>query len=670
MKKKSVFVALIFFIALLSIGISGWLPNMVTVAESPGEIVVLRVYYETKEDIELLTPFDLLTYNNLEEKYVLILINKSEIVKVEKLGFTVAIDEKETLSFKTQFGEKDQSRSIPNFPCYRTVEETFAAAQDLTDQYPTLAAWTDQGDSWNKATPGGAAGYDMWVLTLTNQSIDGEKPVLFITAALHARELSTAELAIRFAETLLNNYNQDADATWLLDHHVIHIMLQANPDGRKEAESGRSWRKNTNTTTCSYYWNSTNSTGAGVDLNRNFSYMWGTGGSSTNGCFSTYRGASPGSEPETQAIQNFMQEVFSDQRESGPAPDDATGIYLDIHSWGGYVLWSWGYTSTLTPNHTQLQTLGRKFAYYNNYQTGSVVELLYVASGGGIDYAYGELGVAAYAFELGTAFFQDCATFQDTILPDNLPALIYAAKVARTPYITPLGPDALDLIFDTYDPVVQGNTVILTATINDTRYRSGSGEPTQNIAAAEYYIDIPPWEEGSVAIPMNPEDGVFNSPIEVVNTEIDTSGLGLGRHILFVRGQDANGNWGALSAIFLDIIQPTSIDLLNFSATYVQTGILLSWETTNETHNLGFNLYRSDSLDGDWVRLNEEMIPTSVPPGSLDGGVYTYLDDDITPGQVYYYWLEDIDIYTRVNSINGPFQAMTSFSLFLPLIVY
>ena len=36
-------------------------------------------------------------------------------------------------------------------------------------------------------------------------------------------------------------------------------------------------------------------------------------------------------------------------------------------------------------------------------------------------------------------------TFENTILPDNLPALLYAAKVARTPYLTPAGPDALDL---------------------------------------------------------------------------------------------------------------------------------------------------------------------------------------------------------------------------------
>src|SRR5690606_41971736 len=45
-------------------------------------------------------------------------------------------------------------------------------------------------------------------------------------------------------------------------------------------------------------------TGDGVDLNRNFPYKWGYDdeGSSPNPTSPTYRGASPGSEPETKAI--------------------------------------------------------------------------------------------------------------------------------------------------------------------------------------------------------------------------------------------------------------------------------------------------------------------------------------------------------------------------------
>jgi len=51
------------------------------------------------------------------------------------------------------------------------------------------------------------------------------------------------------------------------------------------------------------------------------------------------------------------------------------------------------------------------------------------------------LGVAAYTFEIGTAFFQACNDFENTILPENMPALLYGFKAARRPYQTPAGPE-------------------------------------------------------------------------------------------------------------------------------------------------------------------------------------------------------------------------------------
>ena len=90
----------------------------------------------------------------------------------------------------------------------------------------------------------------MRVLVLTNQNVSGTKPKLFVTSAIHAREYTTAELTTRFAESLVNEYGVAADATWLLDHHEVHLMLQANPDGRKHAEAGQLWRKNVNENYC------------------------------------------------------------------------------------------------------------------------------------------------------------------------------------------------------------------------------------------------------------------------------------------------------------------------------------------------------------------------------------------------------------------------------------
>ena len=235
-----------------------------------------------------------------------------------------------------------------------------------------------------------------------------------------------------------------------------------------------------------------------------------------------------------------------------PVPEDATGIFMDIHSYGELVIWPWGFTNTAAPNGSALQTLGRKFSFFNDYEPDQAINL-YPTDGTTDDFAYGDLGLAAYTFEIGTTFFQDCSTFANTILPDNLPALVYAAKTSRSPYLTPAGPDALDI---TISPTIVsvGNAVFLNATIDDTRFSSNNGiEPIQNITAAEFYIDTHPWETGAISYTLSAKDGNFNSPIEEVTAMIDTTGFSMGRHTVYIRGQDANGNWGAISAVFISL---------------------------------------------------------------------------------------------------------------------
>lgn len=448
-----------------------------------------------------------------------------------------------------------QTEAIPGYSCYRTVEETFASAASIAATYPTLATWTDQGDSWEKAN--GFGGYDLMVLKLTNSAITDPKPRIFMSGAIHAREYATAELVTRLAEYLVTNYGTDADATWMLDFHEVHIMLQANPDGRKKAETGLSWRKNTNQDYCS-----PTSNYRGADLNRNFEFKWACcGGSSDYECDSTYHGAYAASEPEAQTMQNYMRSLFPDQRgpnDTDAAPLDATGVYLDIHASGRLILWPWGWTPDPAPNAAGLQTFGRKMAYFNGH-TPKQGYGLYPTDGTTKLFAYGELGIPGYTIELGTTFFQDCTYFENTLVPDNIPTLLYAIKVCRTPYMTPSGPDAVNPALDTGSAptgVPAGTVVTLTASIDDTRYNNSNGtEPTQNIAAAEYYVDTPPWVTvpTPVAIAMSATDGTFDSSLEAAEAVIDTTGLSEGQHIVFVHARDTAGNWGAFSAVFLYI---------------------------------------------------------------------------------------------------------------------
>ncbi|MCP3959145.1 MAG: hypothetical protein GY719_14945 [bacterium] len=453
--------------------------------------------------------------------------------------------------------------AIPGFECYRTVPETLAAGAALADAHPTLATWIDIGDSWEKinAAP---AGFDIRVLRLTNSAVAGDKPALLVTGSIHPREYATAELVARFAELLLAGHGVDPDATWILDHHEVHLVLIANPDGRIRADTGLSWRKNADNDFC------TDTDDRGIDLNRNFDFEWGCcNGSSGSECSTTFRGPSAASEPETQALQAYMTSIFPDQRpddQTTPAGLDAEGIYLDVHSFGQVVLSSWGFTFTDPPNAQGILTLGRKYGYFPGYtaQLGSTG----IVDGSTKDFAYGRLGVPAYTVELGTAFFQQCSVFDASILAGNLAGLLHAAKNVRTPYVTPSGPDTVDLAVPPV-PVAAGQPVTVTATVDDTRYQGA--EPSQNILSAEVYVDTPPWQAGT-PIALAAEDGVFDQTVEDVTAALDTGsvetgGLAPGRHTLFVRGEDAAGNDGAVSGAFVIVIDPVSAPTLEGTVT-------------------------------------------------------------------------------------------------------
>jgi len=527
--------------------------------ERQSQALVVKVYYENLENLsQIFDQYDVWDHavRVNRQPFVTVKVSPEERTQLIEAGYRVEVDQRNTDRLQllsplfsgaaTQGYNGGFGATIPNYSCYRTVEETYDDLSRLAANNPTIASWIDIGDSWDKETSGGPSGYDIYALKLTNRNIPGPKPPYMVMATIHAREYVTAETATRLAEYFVNNYGVDPDITWLLDYHEVHILPMSNPDGRKIAEGGVLWRKNRNPN------NGCSGGDYGIDLNRNHSYEWGGPGSSSSTCSINYRGPSPASEPEVQAIQDYASTVFEDQRSgNNSAPSDTEGVFISIHSYAELVLFPWWYSDNTGPNESDLTTLGRKFGYHNGYEVCS--DCYYLASGTSDDWTYGEFGVASYTFEFGTQFFQGCSTYENTIYPDNLPALLYGAKAARLPYQTPSGPEPINLsLSETAVPA--GQTVTLNAVMDDTRFDSnGNGnEPTQSIRAARYSIDTPSWRGGQL-ISMNAADGSFSSNVETVTAQVDTTGLSNGRHTIFVEGQDASGNWGVPTSIFLNI---------------------------------------------------------------------------------------------------------------------
>ena len=93
------------------------------------------------------------------------------------------------------------------FGGYLSVSGIYRRLDEIAAAYPALTELIDYGDSYSKTiggvvTPGGQtlAGYDLLAMRITNQAIAGPKPVFFLMAGIHSREIATPEIALRFAD--------------------------------------------------------------------------------------------------------------------------------------------------------------------------------------------------------------------------------------------------------------------------------------------------------------------------------------------------------------------------------------------------------------------------------------------------------------------------------------
>jgi len=157
-----------------------------------------------------------------------------------------------------------------------------------------------------------------------------------------------------------------------------------------------------------------------------------------------------------------------------------------------------------------------------------------------------------------------------------------------------------------------------------------------SITAAEYYID----DTGGTAIAMS---GGFGSPTTSVNATISAAtltGLTLGGHTIYVRGQDSAGNWGAFKSITLSletITPPLPTDDLYFSTAGVtnsgpsgvgaDAGDIYRWD--GSAFGLPIDFLNGTNVDGfDYVSDTEFYVSFS---GDVDlgGSVGIVQDEDV-----------------------------------------
>ncbi len=183
---------------------------------------------------------------------------------------------------------------------YHTYIEMLAILDQMQELYPDLI--TERAEIEGFSSHQNRPIY--WLAISDNPALDEDEPEIMYTALHHAREANSLSQLLFYMWYLLENYETDDQIKYLVDNTKMYFIPCVNPDGYIyneliEPNGGGLWRKNRR---------DNNNGTFGVDLNRNYGYLWGLDnvGSSPAPESETYRGEGPFSEPETQAVAAFL----------------------------------------------------------------------------------------------------------------------------------------------------------------------------------------------------------------------------------------------------------------------------------------------------------------------------------------------------------------------------
>jgi len=178
---------------------------------------------------------------------------------------------------------------------------------------------------------------------------NGANLAVLIIGGVHAREWGGPDIVVNFAGDLLRAYSkgkglkylkksfQADDIKTIIEQRTVIVFPCVNPDGVEFShKTTHLWRKNRNPA---------HSTGnpdtVGVDLNRNYDFLWdfkkffhpaavqADSLASEDPSSETFHGPSPFSEPEVRNVKWLMDNF-------------RLSLFLDLHSYAGDVLYTWG----------------------------------------------------------------------------------------------------------------------------------------------------------------------------------------------------------------------------------------------------------------------------------------------------------------------------------------
>ena len=296
---------------------------------------------------------------------------------------------------------------------YLKYEEMLAELDEMVATYPNLISAKAPISTF--LTAQNRPLYHVRISDNPNIDESGEPKVLY-TAIHHAREPMSLMETIFFMWYVLENYGTNSEITYLVNHMQLYFVPCINPDGyvynqTTNPNGGGMWRKNRRLNSGGSY---------GVDLNRNYSYGWGTTGTSFTQTNETYCGTAAFSEPETQAMRWLVQ-------------NNKFVTAFNAHTYAEDILFPIGTTTAeFADHHDYFQEYTNLMVEFNGY--GAIKSsALYPASGDSDDYMYKvDIGVGVkdtmfvHTPEVGTAFWQPSSQINSTCQEMVYPNLILA----------------------------------------------------------------------------------------------------------------------------------------------------------------------------------------------------------------------------------------------------
>jgi len=400
MKKRK---AILWFL-LLSVGLG---PPLFSGPDGPGEIISIPGTADARRDLHDLD-LDLLMER---DGRIFVVAGPDDILRLSARRVPFVI---ETGSFApARPGELRLAGGING--AYHSYKELEADLKSLESAHPSIVDLHTIGTSLEDR--------NIYAVKISdNVDRDEEEAGVLFLGCHHAREWISVEVPFLLARWLAEGYEGNPAIRELVDRSEIWIVPLLNPDGLEYSINVyRYWRKNRRANADGTF---------GVDLNRNYGYMWGRDdqGSSAEPDAGDYRGVSAFSEPETRAVRDlFLGRNFL--------------AAVSYHSYSQSILYPWGFTDIPTGKDDLLRGLGLEMAGLiqtvngRSYACGPAASSLYVTNGDLADWTFGVSGIPSYTIELPPVDIQHGGFFNaedeiEGVFRENLPAMLRLVEYA------------------------------------------------------------------------------------------------------------------------------------------------------------------------------------------------------------------------------------------------